>query len=70
MQEITASQTVKAHGLKSTRYVAEKIGKHEITLINWFKNNRKLFDIVILGCVQSDLQLQQHDCQPAEHSES
>jgi len=51
MQEITASQVIKRSGLKSLNQVSEMTGQSPQTLINWYKNKRALFDIVIKGCL-------------------
>ena len=47
---ITPSKQAKAAGLKSLREVSQITEVPERTLYDWFKDKRKLFDIVILGC--------------------
>ena len=48
---ITPSKQAKAAGLKSLRQASQITGVPERTLYDWFKDKRKLFDTVILGCV-------------------
>lgn len=56
MQPETASQVCKKNGLTSLKQVSEMTHQSPQTLINWHKNKRYLFDIVILGCqTQADL---------------
>ncbi len=49
---MTAAQAAKSAGLKSLAVVSELSGVSRQTLDNWYKNKRKLFDIVILGCLE------------------
>ena len=71
MQQVTASQTVKRAGFESPKQVSEITGQSHQTLGNWYKNKRKLFDIVILGCqTLVDSQHRQHVDQLGQHSES
>lgn len=71
MQEITASQVIKRSGLKSLNQVSEMTGQSPQTLINWYKNKRALFDIVIKGCLTTvDQQHLQHVVRPVQHNVS
>lgn len=46
---MTPSQYVKAHGLPSLTYVAERVGKPQQTLDNWYRENFSLFEVVVAG---------------------
>jgi len=52
MQLTTPSKYAKESGLKSLKEVERITGINSDTLIIWFNTRRKLFDVVILGCVQ------------------
>jgi hypothetical protein len=47
---MTASQQVKAQGLKSLRQMAQMLNKPERTLFHWHKNDPELFRLALLGC--------------------
>jgi hypothetical protein len=47
---MTASKQAKELGLKSLKQVSEMINKSPQTLINWYKNEPKHFEAVLLGC--------------------
>ena len=47
---MTASQQAKSIGLKNLDRVTELTGVSKQTLINWYKNKRALFDVVLAGC--------------------
>tara|TARA_R100000544_G_scaffold22818_1_gene11393 strand:+ start:43 stop:234 length:192 start_codon:yes stop_codon:yes gene_type:complete len=51
MQATTASQVAKRNGLKSLKEVSDITGQSSVTLINWYKNKRDLFEVVVIGCV-------------------
>ncbi len=44
------SEQCKKAGLSSLKKMSKMTGKSEQTLINWFKNDRLTFDILLLGC--------------------
>ncbi len=44
------SEQCKDAGLSSLKEMSKITGKSEQTLINWFKNDRLTFDILLLGC--------------------
>lgn len=46
-----AADTAKATGLASLAEVSRMTGVSVVTLNNWFKNKRPLFDVVLAGCV-------------------
>jgi len=48
---MTASRYIKNNGLKSLKQVCSITGRNRATLINWFNNDKELFDTVVLGCV-------------------
>lgn len=52
-----AHELAKQHGLKSLTQVSELTGQSNQTLINWHKNKPQLFEIVLLGCNQKQVQL-------------
>ena len=52
MQLTTPSKYAKESGLKRLKEVERITGINSDTLIIWFHKRRKLFDVVILGCVQ------------------
>ena len=70
MQQKMAAQVAKQAGYKSLGQVSELSGVSRQTLVNWYQNKRRLFDIVILGTRQFDSQSQPPAGQPAERSES
>lgn len=47
---MTASKQAKELGLKSLTQVSELTAQSPQTLINWFNDKPKLFNIVLLGC--------------------
>ena len=47
----TTSQRVKEAGLKSTKQMAEMVGKSPRAIENWFNNDRKYFERLLLSCV-------------------
>lgn len=49
---MTASQQAKKAGFKSLKQVAEISGKSRQNLDNWHKNQPKLFEIILIGCVK------------------
>ena len=51
MQATTASQVAKRNGLKSLKEVSDITGQSSVTLINWYKNKRDLFEVVVISCV-------------------
>lgn len=50
--KMSASETVKNHGLKNLKQVAEATKQSTQTLGNWHKNKPELFEIVVLGTVE------------------
>lgn len=46
---MTPSQQCKEAGLKSLAELSRLTGVSEQTLINWFHDKPKLFDVVVLG---------------------
>jgi DNA-binding transcriptional ArsR family regulator len=48
---LTASQKVKAAGLKSLSQLSEMTGVSLQTLTNWYKDKPKLFDVLIEGAL-------------------
>ena len=46
---MTPSQYIKAQGLPSTKYVADKVGKPAQTIVNWYHANFALFEAVVAG---------------------
>ena len=51
---MTASEQCKLLGLKSLKQVSDMTGQSPQTLLNWHKNKKELFRLVIRGCA-SDL---------------
>ena len=49
---MTASKQAKELGLKSLTQVSELTGQSLQTLTNWFNDKPKLFNVVLIGCVQ------------------
>lgn len=54
---MTASEAVKEKGLKNLAKVSSLTGVSSQTLNNWFNNKPELFEVVIRGCVRTDLVL-------------
>ena len=48
---MTASEDAKKAGFKSLKQVSEIIGVTTETLRNWHKNDKKRFEVVLLGCL-------------------
>lgn len=46
-----AADKAKEAGLKSLAEMGRIANKNVVTLNNWFKDNRQLFDVVLAGCV-------------------
>tara|TARA_R110002096_G_scaffold260001_2_gene453377 strand:+ start:677 stop:898 length:222 start_codon:yes stop_codon:yes gene_type:complete len=63
MQQKMAAQAAKKKGFKSLGEVSEISGVSRQTLVNWFNNKRRLFDIVIAGSPQFDLLILEPDGQ-------
>ena len=51
---MTPSKRAKELGCKNLLQVANKTKQSEQTLINWFKNKPELFDVVCVGCAESN----------------
>jgi len=51
---MTPSTYIKAQGLPSTAFVAEKVGKPVQTINNWFNHNFALFEVVVAGVKAQD----------------
>ena len=49
---MTASKQAKELGLKSLTQVSELTGQSLQTLTNWFNDKPKLFNVVLLGCIE------------------
>jgi len=49
MKELSPSQIAKQSGLKSLHEVSQLTGVSEQTLINWHKNKKDLFNVVVDG---------------------
>jgi hypothetical protein len=49
---MTVSEAAKQEGFKSAIELCEVANIKRSTLYNWHKNNRQLFDVVLLGAVQ------------------
>ena len=52
---MTPSQYIKAQGLPSLAYVADKVGKHPDTINNWYHANFALFEVVVAGVYKLDV---------------
>ncbi len=48
---MTASNYCKEHGIKSLTYLAKQLGVDRRTLQNWYNDNRKLFECVVIGYI-------------------
>ena len=48
---MTPSEYVKSRGLKSLTFVSEETGVSSRTLINWFHNYPRRFEIIVKGCL-------------------
>lgn len=48
---MTASEYIKAKGVKSLALVARKVGRTPQTINNWYKDDFALLEIVVLGCL-------------------
>lgn len=46
---MTPSKYIKAQGLPSLAYVADKVGKHPDTIHNWYHKEYALFEVVVAG---------------------
>ncbi len=46
---MTPSKYIKAQGLPSLSYVADKVNLTRPTLYNWYNNNFALFEVVVAG---------------------
>lgn len=53
---MTPSKYIKAQGLPNLQYVADKVGKHRDTLVNWHRDNFALFEAVVAGVVFQEVQ--------------
>ncbi len=49
---MTSAKAAKQAGLSSLVQASRMINKSVQTLDNWHKDNKALFDIVILGCLE------------------
>ncbi len=49
---MTPSKQAKELGLKSLTQVSELTGQSLQTLTNWFNDKTKLFNVVLLGCIE------------------
>jgi hypothetical protein len=50
-RNITAASYAKSLGIKNLKVVSRITGQSTQTLNNWFNTKRKLFDIVLKGCI-------------------
>lgn len=64
MQQKMAAQVAKKKGFKSLGEVSEVSGVSRQTLVNWYHNKRRLFDIVMVGARQFDPLPLTRDSQP------
>lgn len=48
---MTPSQYVKKKGLNSLAQMCDISGKAHSTLSDWYRNDRKTFDIMLIGCI-------------------
>ena len=70
MQQKMAAQVAKQAGYASLKELSEKSGVSRQTLVNWYQNKNRLFNIVIVGSRQFDSLSQSHVDQPAQRIES
>lgn len=50
VNNITASEAAKSHGLKTLTEIARLSGVPRRTLYDWYNDKSELFEVVCLGC--------------------